>query len=136
MDSQEQALWSDIVYLKNRVNKPLEFMWDSKLYVVPARNSVGKKGLKVPRFLALHGIQKFPVKVEASTGLVEESLLGIDEEDSPYPVTPLEQWDEKTWKESDKAQMPKKTFVDGKVAERGVVELAAHRESFAGNNAD
>jgi len=80
MDDAEKILYADVVKLVNRTNEPLEFKWDSVTYMLPPRGSK-----MFPRHIALKGIKDNNTKLDASTGLVSESLMGIDEEGSIYP---------------------------------------------------
>lgn len=80
MDSIEQMMYQDVVKLVNRTNEPLEFMYDSRLFIVKP-----DKALSIPRFIAEYGLAKYHTKADPSTGLPTESLLGV-EEDPSWPT--------------------------------------------------
>lgn len=80
MNSAEQKLFSDVVKLVNRTDRELEFKWDAVTYTIP-----GGKDKFLPRHIAMQAVKMNNTKIDAETGLIMESLFGIDEADTFYP---------------------------------------------------
>ena len=121
MLTAQESLYSDIVELHNRTKEDLEFKFDSKNFVVTP-----KKALRLPRHIALHGVSKHPVLVDSTTGIVSESLLGIDD-DPKYPISKIDdELDMKALKDEDKLDAP--VIVDGKGGDMEMVDVAPKRK--------
>lgn len=84
LDDFERKLYSDVVMVVNRANKPVEFLHDGNVNCFrPGEKKV------MPRFIAMHGIEKLPIRVDSQSTMVLESFLGI-EGDEQWPATSLE----------------------------------------------
>lgn len=117
MNSVEQAMFSDVVKLVNKTKSNLEFLWDSVLYEVPA------EGFKMlPRHIAMKGIEKHPIKIDSGTGLPLESLFGIDEPESEFPIDSLGEVDLKAIRESHKLE-EQDDYVNGKKMKKSIFNL-------------
>lgn len=81
MDAAEQRQFSDIVKVVNRTAERLEWMYDSVLYSVDPQGTT-----LLPRFIAIAGVERHPLKRDRITNLVVDSLIGIEE--IPGKTTP------------------------------------------------
>lgn len=119
MNPEAEALYGDIVELHNRTDVDLEFTFDSRNIVVTP-----KKAHKCPRHIALHAISKHPTLIDSSTGIVTESLFGIDD-DPKYPITKLKGIDLETLKDEDKldAAVISPVLTEGKATEMEMVDV-------------
>ena len=126
LNEYEQKLYADIVKVVNRTDKPLEFLWDSKLYVIEP----GRKGKQMPRFIGEHGASKHPVSFDAN-GFPIGSLLGIEGDDN-FPTDKLSPEEVKQIEESDKFGAD--VVFNGALVTKKRVELKQPKENFAVNN--
>lgn len=120
MNPQEAKLYGDIVELHNRTKEELDFKFDSRNYEVSP-----KKPLKIPRHIALHAVNKHPVTVDSESGIVTESLFGIDD-DPKYPITKIGDIDMQALREEDK--LDGAVVSDGKEGEMEVIEVAPKKK--------
>ena len=134
MDNDEMNLmllqkqYSDMVQLKNRSNKEVEFMFDGKVYKFKPYE---KKN--VPRFVAEAGINRLPIKMDMSTNQVTESFLayeGFDGPDGKIDFSP------ESIESKPKYDLPSTLNVDGHTAKMKQVNLVPQKESFANQGAE
>ena len=125
ISDSEVKMYSDIVTAVNRTDKQLEFLYDSKLYVIPAN---GKKHM--PRFIAEHGIKQHTTRYGMG-GLPTESLIGI-ENDKLWVTDKIAPEEVKELVEGDK--FGDEIEVKGKPGRKKKINLRPQMQNFAGNN--
>lgn len=123
----------EIVKLVNRTLKPIEFLYDAQLYILK-----GGEVRMLPRYIALHAVRSAPIRVDASSGMVAESMFGVSvfapdgsAGKDLYPTAPLDV-DPEEVKESDK--LDAKIVPGDTRLKKKVVNLTPHSENFAANN--
>ena len=125
MTEAEQTLYADIVNLVNRTNKPLEFKFDSKTYVIQAK---GKKTM--PRFIAIYGCEANPTGFDTSA-FATGSLLGI-EGDHNWPADDLTDKEVLDLSLSDK--FGDEVIEGNKIIKKTRINLSVPKQTFQGNN--
>lgn len=89
----------EMVRVINRSTKgPVEWTYDSKLYVLATHGAKDEKGKPADRKVmareaAFMGVKRLPITQDRFTGLTTTSFLGIEEldgEPSDFPSTPLD----------------------------------------------
>ncbi|HWR72782.1 MAG TPA: hypothetical protein VN604_06405 [Nitrospirota bacterium] len=125
MDSIEQARYQDIVKLVNRTDEPLEFMFDSRLFIVKPG-----KALNIPRFIAEYGITKYHTKADPLTGLPVESLMGI-EDDPDWPTEKVKGANVEETLEADK--LGQGETIMGPPRKMRKISLRGAKEKFGGD---
>lgn len=123
MDAQEQALWSNVVMAVNRINEPVEWLWDGRLYILKPNEH-----RMMPKHVVLAGIKAHPTSINPEDGQITESVIGI-EGDKAYPYTPLKLTLEEL-KDRDKAG-DDTVLVGGKFTKKKLVNLRATSEPLA-----
>lgn len=127
MQTEEQRLFSDVVRLVNRTDHQLEFKHDAVTYMIEA----GKHKF-LPRHIAMFGVKQNNTKIDSETGLVMESLFGIDEKGGFYPCTPIKNVNLKEVKERPKLDSDQEDLtieVDGKEAKFKSQRVRGNKES-------
>jgi len=123
----------DIVKLVNRIKEPLEFMYDSNLYILK-----GGESRLLPKHIAIHAIKSAPIRIDAATGMIMDSMFGISIYTSDgsagkdlYPTTPIDIDPEevRTANKLDAQIVPGDTRLKKKT-----INLKPHNENFAENN--
>ena len=126
IDDNMARMYGDIVKVVNRTDKPLEFLWDSRIHVIP----VGAKGKNLPRFIAEHGC-KYHATAFDTSGFPTSSLLGI-EGDTIFPADKMTEQEVTDATDSDK--FGSEVEVNGKIVKKQKIKLNQPKESFAVNN--
>ncbi len=123
MNGVEQAMFSDVVYLVNRTENKLEFRWDSVIYELKG----GERKI-MPRHVAMKGISVHHTKLDPTTLLPSESLFGIDEEGTEFPIDALGEVDLEAIAETPKGESDE-TSIDGETIKKKLVDIAATSRS-------
>jgi len=123
----------EIVKLVNRTSKPLEFLYDSNLYVLK-----GGEAKMLPKHIAMHAIKSAPIKIDSATGLIMESMFGASSYSTDgsfgkdiYPTFSLD-IDPASIKDESKLDaqiVPGNSKLKGKI-----INLKPHNENFSENN--
>lgn len=123
-----QRQYSDVVQVRNRSSKTVEFMFDGKIYKFK-----GTEKKNVPRFIAEAGFNRLPIKMDLTNGIILESFLyfeGCGGPESNIDFTP------ESIQEKPKYDLPKNMNVDGHQATMKPVKLSAQKETFANQGSE
>lgn len=78
-------MYEDMVTLRVRTGKDEEFTYDSRAFIVTS-----KKGLMVPRFIAMRAMNQTALEWDPGTGLVVNAKVYIEEDMGSPAETPAE----------------------------------------------
>jgi len=77
--------FDNIVVVKSRTGQDEEFRYDGKVIMIPA-----KKGIRIPRYMAVHAVDANALRWDSTTGLVIDSKVFIEDDLGTAFATPSE----------------------------------------------